>query len=44
MTDGNDRILRIREDTAVTENAIEKCGRMEVQLQKFLTSVLGAGY
>jgi hypothetical protein len=33
---------RKREATAFTVNVIETCGRMEVQLQKFLTSILGA--
>jgi hypothetical protein len=41
MTNENDRISKKREATAFTVNAIETCGRMEVQFQKFLTSILG---
>jgi hypothetical protein len=40
MSNENDRISK--NFKAFTVNAIEICGRMEVQLQKFLTSILGA--
>lgn len=42
MTNENDRISKKREAATFTMNVIETCGRMELEFQKFLTSILGA--
>ena len=42
MTNENDRNAKKKEASGFTVNAIQTCGKMEVQLQKFLTAILGA--